>query len=186
MRVQPPRQVSEEQFLGLMSEVCGPVTVVTTMADGTPAGTTVSAFMSLSLRPPMVTLALDKSSRLLGRLTASGRFGVNILGAGQERLARRFATKDEDKLAGIEWTSRHGLPMLAGITGWAGCDLGQMFPGGDHVIVVGAVSDIQSWRRPPLVYGRRAFSTHTVSRDRVVPAWPDGWDGDATFGCLPV
>lgn len=179
-------QVTEEQFREVMSVVCGPVTIVTTMSGGTPAGTTVSAFMSLPLRPPMVTLALDQSSRLLGKIRASGRFGVIILCRGQEELARAFATKSDDKFTGVAWTSRHDLPLLDGITGWAGCDLEQEVPGGDHVIIVGRVHDGQSWGHPPLVYARRAFGTHQASAARVAPAWPDGWDADATFGCLAI
>jgi flavin reductase (DIM6/NTAB) family NADH-FMN oxidoreductase RutF len=44
-------QPSAQNFLDVMAHVCTPVTVVTTIADGVPHGTTVSAFMSLSLRP---------------------------------------------------------------------------------------------------------------------------------------
>jgi flavin reductase (DIM6/NTAB) family NADH-FMN oxidoreductase RutF len=185
----PDPPVSEDQFRELMSVVCGPVTVVTTMAGGAPAGTTVSALMSLSLRPPLVTLALDRSSRLLGKIRASGRFGVNILGYGQEEVALVFATKGDDKFAGVAWAERHGLPLLDGVAGWAGCTLDQEYPGGDHVIVVGAVTDIRSWDLAPLVYGSRKFGTHVVTgatRDRIAPAWPDGWDADATAGCLAV
>jgi flavin reductase (DIM6/NTAB) family NADH-FMN oxidoreductase RutF len=156
--------VPPEQFRELMSIVCGPVTVVTAMPEDTPAGTTVSAFMSLSLRPPMVTLALDRSSRLLGKIREEGRFGVNILSADQEAVALRFATKDEDKFTGIEWTIRHDLPLLGGVTGWAGCTVEQMLPGGDHVIIIGGVTDSESWGRAPLVYGRRAFGTHKSSK----------------------
>jgi flavin reductase (DIM6/NTAB) family NADH-FMN oxidoreductase RutF len=38
-------------------------------------------------------------------------------------------------------------------------------PGGDHVILVGAVKEIDSVdspEGPPLVYGRRTFGAHTV------------------------
>jgi flavin reductase (DIM6/NTAB) family NADH-FMN oxidoreductase RutF len=179
-----PSRVPEEQFRELMSVVCGPVTVVTAMSDGTPAGTTVSAFMSLSLRPPMVTLALDQSSRLLGKITAGGRFGVNILGAGQEAIALRFATKEDGKFTGIGWTHRQGLPLLDGVSGWAGCTVERVFPGGDHVIIVGGVTDSQSWGRAPLVYGRRAFGTHRALSGPITPVWVSGWDMEDSSGNL--
>ena len=45
-----------------MAAVCTPVTVVTTADEDGPHGATVSAFASLSLRPPLVTVALDRRS----------------------------------------------------------------------------------------------------------------------------
>jgi hypothetical protein len=57
----------DQAFRDLMSAVCAPVTVVTTADEDGPHGTTVSAFASLSLRPPLVTVALDRRSGLLGR-----------------------------------------------------------------------------------------------------------------------
>ena len=45
-------------FRDAMARVAAPVTVVTTSVDGVPTGTTVSAFASLSITPPMVLLAL--------------------------------------------------------------------------------------------------------------------------------
>ena len=52
--------VGPQQFRDLMAGVCAPVTIVTTMDEGQPFGATVSAFASLSLDPPMVTVALDR------------------------------------------------------------------------------------------------------------------------------
>src|SRR5690242_13554525 len=94
---------SNQRFRDLMSMVCGPVVVITTAEGQEPAGTTVSAFSSLSLQPRLVMLALDRTSRLLARLRRTRRFGVNILDSGQSELATLFATKREDKFAGIEW-----------------------------------------------------------------------------------
>lgn len=70
--------INEQAFRDLMAGVCAPVTIVTTHDDG-PHGATVSAFASLSLRPPMVTVALDRASGVLARILATGRFGVNVL-----------------------------------------------------------------------------------------------------------
>ena len=48
---------------------CAPRSPFVTAFDGDrPHGTTVSAFMSLSMEPPMVTIALDQNSELLGDL----------------------------------------------------------------------------------------------------------------------
>jgi flavin reductase (DIM6/NTAB) family NADH-FMN oxidoreductase RutF len=48
-----------------MADVCTPVAVVTTLRGDRPHGTTVSAFASLSMSPPMVLVSLDLRSDLL-------------------------------------------------------------------------------------------------------------------------
>jgi flavin reductase (DIM6/NTAB) family NADH-FMN oxidoreductase RutF len=75
--------ITTDAFKDAMAAVCAPVTVMTTTCDGHPFGTTVSAFWSLSLRPPMVGLALAHDSELLHRLRATRRLGVNLLADGQ-------------------------------------------------------------------------------------------------------
>jgi flavin reductase (DIM6/NTAB) family NADH-FMN oxidoreductase RutF len=151
---------SNQRFRDLMSMVCGPVVVITTAEGQEPAGTTVSAFSSLSLQPRLVMLALDRTSRLLARLRRTRRFGVNILDSGQSELATLFATKREDKFAGIEWSHRAGLPYLHGSPGWAECEVESLMPGGDHVIVVGRVDDLEYQICTPLIYAGRTFGTH--------------------------
>src|SRR5438105_11403406 len=83
----------QDAFREVMASVCTPVSVVTAMADHLPHGTTVSAFASLSLDPPMVLVALDRGSDLLALVRRTGRFGLNVLSGAQSHLALRFARK---------------------------------------------------------------------------------------------
>lgn len=160
-RIDVPEDLPQQRFRDLMSMVYGSVVVVTTHDGADPAGTTVSAFSSLSLQPRLVMLALDRGSRLLGRLRQTRRFGVNILDATQTELATLFATKRNDKFAGVAWSDRGGLPYLHGSPGWAECEVESLIPGGDHVIVVGRVDDLDYEECTPLIYGGRRFGTHT-------------------------
>lgn len=154
--------LSADRLRDLMSTVCGPVVVITTLLPPQPVGTTVSSFVSLSLRPPLVLVALDRTSRLLPKVAAARRFGVNVLRAGQEDLGRRFAAKDDDKFAGVDWTVRSGLPRLAGTVGWAACTVTSLLPGGDHVIVIGEVEETDASPGASLVYGARRFGRHST------------------------
>lgn len=86
-------------FRDAMAGVCTAVSVVTAMDGERPHGTTVSAFASLSMAPPMVLVALDRGSELLALVRAEGRFGLNVLGADQASCAARFARKGQDKFA---------------------------------------------------------------------------------------
>lgn len=164
--------ITSDAFKDAMAAVCGPVTVITTTCDGRPFGTTVSAFWSLSLRPPMVGLALAHDSELLDRLRDTRRLGVNLLADGQQDLALNFARKGGGaKFDGVPWTADAGLPRLTAAPVWLACDIEQFVPAGDHVVLVAAVAGTA--RRPalPLVYAQRAFGTHSgLKEQQATPA----------------
>lgn len=131
-------------------------------ADGVPHGTTVSAFASLSMVPPMVLVALDRSSDLLALLRRTGGFGVNVLGATQSALALAFARKGPDKFTDVGWEAANGLPWLSGAPGWLACEVALLVEGGDHVVAFGAVVAADTTDGPPLTYHARAFGTHAA------------------------
>jgi len=158
--------VTDQSFRDLMAGVCAPVTVVTTAIDGMPRGATVSAFTSLSLRPPMVTIALDRNSVLLSRILEVGRLGVNVLGRAQDDVALAFAGRVTDRFAGVEWRMEHGLPRLLEAPGWMACDLAGPVQGGDHILLLAEVVECATVVAPPLVYGHRTFGTHSAFERR--------------------
>ncbi len=153
--------ITQAAFKDAMAETCSPVTIVTVLHDGVPHGTTVSAFASLSLDPPMVVVALSRSSELLAKLTEVGTFGVNVLRSDQDTLATTFASKAAaDRFAEIPWTLQGGLPRIHGATVWLECDVASVVDGGDHLLVVGAVEHASVRPAAPLTYHRRSFGTH--------------------------
>ncbi len=169
-----PETIGQHEFLDLMSGVCAPVTVVTTTNAGTPHGTTVSSFASLSLNPPLISVAFDRASSLLKQIRTAGRFGVNILSHTQEDLAMVFARHDTDRLAVSDWYVEDGLPRLADAPGWMACDLHQTVEAGDHLLLFGLVRSASSRAHiPPLVYAYRTFGTHSRFVERPRPAIAD-------------
>ncbi|NDK88873.1 flavin reductase [Gordonia desulfuricans] len=162
-----------QEFRDLMAGVCAPVTVITTGdADG-PHGATVSSLASLSLRPALLSIALDQNSQLLGRIRATGRFGVNVLSATQDDVATAFASRGVDRFGTTGWSTCDGLPRLDDIAGWASCDVTQTVEAGDHLLLVGTVTRAASVHRPPLVYAHRTFGTHSRYAARPRPTIVD-------------
>ena len=156
-----------DRFRGVMAGVATPVSVVTAMSggegNGLPHGTTVSAFASLSMAPPMVLVSLDRASDLLALVRETGRFGVNVLGAHQSSLAPTFATKrGTAKFAEVEWTADAGLPRLPGAPGWLACEVTALVEGGDHVIALGTVVAADTVDGAPLTCHGRIFGTHAA------------------------
>lgn len=151
----------DQQFRDLMAGVCSPVSVVTTANRDGPHGATVGSLASLSLRPALVSIALDRRSRLLGRILATGRFGVNVLSAGQDDIATVFARPDADRFGACSWSWSRDLPRLDGAAGWAVCELWQTWEAGDHLLLAGQVNHAVSSLLPPLIYVHRIFGTNS-------------------------
>jgi flavin reductase (DIM6/NTAB) family NADH-FMN oxidoreductase RutF len=148
-------------FRGAMASFPAGVTIITTAVDGRPCGTTVSAFSSLSLDPPLVLVCLARTSRTLEDVRRSGSFCVNILAEGQEALAYAFARAgandrfdEADFASGVE-----GDPVLAGCAATVECRVHETFAGGDHDILVGAPLRISvDPAVAPLVHARGRLS----------------------------
>lgn len=152
--------VYAETFRGAMASVCAPVSVVTAMAGDRPHGTTVSAFTSLSLSPPMILVSLDESSELLSHIRCGLIFGLNVLHSDQAALAAGFARKGDDKFSGISWTLERGVPRLDDCAAWLACSVQRMVRGGDHIVVFGHVLSAAHAPAAPLTYYQRRFGTH--------------------------
>ncbi len=153
------------EFRDVMASVCTPVTVVTALDGARPHGTTVSAFASLSVSPPMVLVALDRGSDLLAVVREYGRFGINVLGRSHSDLALTFARKGTDKFDGTGWTLSEGVPRIDGVPGWVACSVAELVDGGDHVVVLGNVEHADRTDHPPLTYHRRTFGTHRAEQE---------------------
>jgi flavin reductase (DIM6/NTAB) family NADH-FMN oxidoreductase RutF len=155
-----PDPVLQTAFRAAMANVAGPVSVVTTHAAGKAAGTTVSAFISLSMEPPMLLVSLMRGSYLLSLLSVGSTVGVNVLGAEQSELAQRFAGRHEERFVGVDWILLDGAPALHGAHAWIALRVARLVPAGDHVLVLGDVVNAVSDDRTPLTYHRRSFGTH--------------------------
>ena len=138
------------------------VAVVTCDGPDGPAGLTTNAVCSLSLEPVLLLVCFDNDSRTLETVRAAGRFAVNVLRAGQEELARVFASKrvQAEKFAAVTHRIEHAVPVLDDALAWIACDVAELHPAGDHTIAIGAV--VHVWSAPqepePLLFYRGRFA----------------------------
>ena len=153
--------VVEKNFRAAMSHVAAPVSIVTSLVDGTPWGTTVSAFASLSMDPPMLLISLQHDSGLLARIAEGSILGVNVLSSTQSEPALSFARKDQDRFTSTPWTLVEGAPQLDDIHAYVAVKVAQLVTGGDHVVLFCDVIDAATFETQPLTYHRRLFGTHT-------------------------
>ncbi|HKN99211.1 MAG TPA: flavin reductase family protein, partial [Pseudonocardiaceae bacterium] len=87
-------------------------------------GMTANAFTSVSLRPPLVLCCVAESARMHTAITTATSFGVSVLGADQEGLARYFADRRRPygvaQFDSTEWLPgpRTGAPVLVNSLAW--------------------------------------------------------------------
>ncbi len=123
------RAVEPDRFRAVMGHFATGVAVVTVDTPAGPQGMTANAVASLSLDPVLVLVCFDNGARTLPEVERAKRFGVNVLAAGQEHLARRFASKEDSKFADVPHSVHDGIPVLDGTLAWVGCDLERLVPG---------------------------------------------------------
>jgi 4-nitrophenol 2-monooxygenase / 4-nitrocatechol 4-monooxygenase, reductase component len=150
--------VDDAHFKLAMSHFASGVTVVTTEHEGKPYGLTVASFASLSLHPPLVLVCIEKSVKSHDALVSAKKFAVNILSADQVDVSNRFATKLDDKFAGIATRLGHlGVPLIEGALCAIECRVRDQLAGGDHSIFIGDVVAIEAREGAPLLYFRSGY-----------------------------
>ena len=156
----PMHPVEPDHFRAVMGHFATGVAVVTAAGPEGPVGMTANAVCSLSLDPLLLLVCFDNGARTLKVVRGTERFGVNVLEAGQESLARRFASKlpEAEKFAGVAHAVHDGIPVLEDALAWVGCTLDRLIPGGDHTIGIGSVQAAETGaRRDPLVWFRGRY-----------------------------
>jgi flavin reductase (DIM6/NTAB) family NADH-FMN oxidoreductase RutF len=137
------RPVSEN-FRTVLGRLPTGVVVVTGGDPERPSALVVGSFMSVSLEPPLVAVSPAKSSTSWPAIEASRHFCANVLGEGQEALAKRFSKPGGDKFSGVSWTPAPatGSPLLEGVAAWIDCRIYERYEAGDHWLVLGEVLEL--------------------------------------------
>lgn len=150
--------VDDAQFKLAMSHFASGVTIVTTEHEGKPYGLTVASFASLSLHPPLVLVCIEKSVKSHDAIAGSKKFGVSILGAEQAGVSNHFASRIDDKFAGVATTRGDlGVPLIEGSLCTIVCRVRDQVAGGDHSIFIGEVVDLNVREGSPLLYFRSGY-----------------------------
>jgi flavin reductase (NADH) len=149
--------ITPEEFRDAMRRWASGVTIVAVRYEGRVVATTVSAFLSLSLRPPLVLVAIGANATILPFLQPGTRFGISILGEHQRRLATIYA---DPFPVGLSPFSTDGDPVIADALVGLACTVTETRQGGDHVIATASVDAVAvSGSGEPLIRFDRAYRT---------------------------
>jgi flavin reductase (DIM6/NTAB) family NADH-FMN oxidoreductase RutF len=116
--------------------------VMTSMADGRPAASTLTWLSQCSFHPPLLMIGVQGNSRMHYAVESSGVIAVHFLAEGQQDVAERFfrPPSDEDgpRLHGILWEPGPvtGAPLLADLPAWLETRVTDRVDRGDHTVFV--------------------------------------------------
>jgi flavin reductase (DIM6/NTAB) family NADH-FMN oxidoreductase RutF len=155
-----------ELFRDAMAALCSGVAVITACRDdGSPCGLVATSVSSFSAAPPSVLVSVDHSSRCHRALVDGDTFGVHVLSAEQEQLARVFASRADDKFADVGWSWDDGVARIDGALAYLRCRRSALFELYDHSLLVGDVTGGAVRAGEPLVYMSRSFGWRLVPAD---------------------
>jgi flavin reductase (DIM6/NTAB) family NADH-FMN oxidoreductase RutF len=154
--------VTENEFRHALSRFASGVCVVTTPgSDGRHFGITVSAFCSVSLKPPLVLVCIEKITRSHDAILKAGEFAVNILSESQADISEKFSDPVFDRKADLDLDE--DLPVLKNALAYLYCSVRNVYDGGDHSIFVAEVQKVRVDEGRPLVYYRGLY--HAVGNN---------------------
>jgi flavin reductase ActVB len=158
-------RVDAAAFKEAMSKLAAGVVMVTTSVDGRPWGLTISACCSVAPEPPELLISLGRHTVSRGAIKRQQKFGVSVLSAAQQEIARFGAGVGAPKF--IDDHCPPGdedltdAPMVKDCLCHFVCDLTRTYPQPTHDIFIGQVSKVVLGEadppNEPLVYFDREF-----------------------------
>jgi flavin reductase (DIM6/NTAB) family NADH-FMN oxidoreductase RutF len=128
------------------------VTIITTRFGDSVHGMTANAFTSVSLRPPLVLVSVDRRARLSNLLHEGTRFGVNVLEAGQASLSDHFAGRAVENASEPRFELVHDTPLVEGALAHLVARVVRSYWGGDHSLFLGQVEYAHYGEGEPLLF----------------------------------
>jgi flavin reductase (DIM6/NTAB) family NADH-FMN oxidoreductase RutF len=139
-----------------MASLASGVAVITARrSDDHPCGLAATSVSSYSADPPSLLMSVAHTSRCHRALVEAEHFGVHILRADEEQLARVFAGRGDDKFAGLDWSWDGDVPELGGTIAYLRCRRSATFERYDHSILIGDLERGRLGDGEPLLYARR-------------------------------
>lgn len=118
---------------------------------------TASAFIPVSVDPPLVLTSLGPNASALPYLEPGTEYVISILGDDQKGIASRYA---DTFPVGASPFPEEGPPRIRGSIASLLCEVEEMLPRGDHTLVVGRVLEPESTDADKaLAYFRRGYRT---------------------------
>lgn len=136
------------------------VVAVGSHVGGQLVGIAASSFTSVSLDPPLVSVAVARSSNTWPALREAGEIGISVLAHHHDLVCRQLAGPADQRFAGLRFAvTSGGAVLLRESVATFTTVLHEEVEAGDHMIVLLRVLDVQTGEgEHPLVFHRSAFA----------------------------
>lgn len=135
-----------EEFLLSMRSVAASVSLVTACdAAGKRYGMAVTSAVSLSVDPPSILVAVNKSASIHPVISKSGFFTVNLMSESHCDLLEAFSRSDlrDRRFLDEHWIEgAHHLPVLIGALSTHICSVAAAHDFGTHTVFFGQVEEV--------------------------------------------
>jgi len=128
------------------------VTVVTVHEGDRVHGMTANAFMSVSLRPPLVLISVDRRARMNQLLREGVRYGISVLESGQSALSDHFAGRTGAGIPEPRFELVRETPLVEGALAHLVARVLRSYWGGDHSLFLGQVEHVRYGEGEPLLF----------------------------------
>jgi flavin reductase len=129
-------------FKSGMRRLASGVSLVTTVLDGQRHGLVATSVCSVSAEPPSLLVCVNCSSKSHDPIRDAGVFCINVLGAEDDAIARRFGAPEhrDARFADREWASlATGAPALVGALATFDCRISRTVSADTHTIFIASV-----------------------------------------------
>ncbi|MEV0998395.1 flavin reductase family protein [Nonomuraea sp. NPDC050202] len=138
------RHVDPGSYRKVVGRFATGVAIVTTRLGDDDHAMTINSFTSVSLDPLLVLFCAEKVARFHDAVMEAGLWGVSVLPASMEDASRFFAHRGRPLNGQISRWPHHrgesGVALFDGAIATVECATTAVHDGGDHSIVVGAVT----------------------------------------------
>ena len=152
--------IDQAQLKQSFSRIAASTSVITLVDEQQgKMGFTATTVTSVSVEPPLILVCVNNLSRTVPVFQSGSRFVINLLTDKQQLIGMRFASRDADKFVDVSYTIRPtGALYLNDTLASLECTPHEIYPAGDHHIVIGRVMDIHIGEdEQPLVFFRSRF-----------------------------
>lgn len=134
-----------ERFRASMRATAASISLVTsTDVDGKYHGMAATSWASMSMDPPSMLVAVNRSASVHAVISASRRYCLNLMRDSHSDILERFSRSDmrDVRFNGDQWRNARGLPVLRGALASQLCSVDASYDYGTHTIFVGRVDDV--------------------------------------------
>ncbi|OMG66326.1 MFS transporter [Stutzerimonas balearica] len=161
-----PETIASADFCKAMRQLAGACVVIASGDDRERAGLTATAVCSITAEPPRLLICVNRNVRANAVIQRAGAFSINVLGAEQEAIAKRFAGMVEGVFGEARFTEGDwrngvtGVPVFDDALISFECRLVEQIVASTHDMFIGEVVGLAGQRGEggPLVYFNSQFA----------------------------